>query len=207
MSTATQPDYFTRTKRFRCPVHQGKNLSVAVGYIDGRAWAKCWSQGCASGDILAALGISNDFVTPVDSTAPAPRPRPTFSVETLPPVSPFAASDLSSRDTDAVWLINPPTNANDGQRGKHWRSDTERRNPGVKGNGWQCRRFDPADPLAAAAICLAEGEKDAAILATAGLIAFTAPRGAQAACPWPTSTELSGPGQGNRTPGIPALRR
>ena len=29
------------------------------------------------------------------------------------------------------------------------------------------------------AICLAEGEKDAAVLAVAGLIAFTAPRGAQ----------------------------
>ena len=35
------------------------------------------------------------------------------------------------------------------------------------------------DPAAAVAIALAEGEKDAATLAVAGLIAFTAPRGAQ----------------------------
>ena len=54
-----------------------------------------------------------------------------------------------------------------------------RRNPGVTGDGWQLRRFDPVDPSSATAICLAEGEKDAAILSTAGLIAFTAPRGAQ----------------------------
>ena len=43
--------------------------------------------------------------------------------------------------------------------------------------------------MAAAAICLAEGEKDAAILATAGLIAFTAPRGAQS-LPGADFTEL-----------------
>ena len=35
------------TKRFKCPVHHGKNLSVAVGFINGRAWAKCWSHGCS----------------------------------------------------------------------------------------------------------------------------------------------------------------
>ena len=35
------------------------------------------------------------------------------------------------------------------------------------------------DPSTAAAICLAEGEKDAAVLAVAGLIAFSGPRGAQ----------------------------
>ena len=27
-----------RTRRYKCPVHHGKNLSVAVGYIDGRVW-------------------------------------------------------------------------------------------------------------------------------------------------------------------------
>ena len=35
------------------------------------------------------------------------------------------------------------------------------------------------DPASAQAVALAEGEKDAATLAAAGLIAFTAPRGAQ----------------------------
>ena len=78
----------------------------------------------------------------------------------------------------------------DGQRGRHWRSDTKRRNPGVTGDGWQLRRFDPIDPPSATAICLAEGEKDASILAAAGLIAFTAPRGAQS-LPLADFTELA----------------
>ena len=64
-----------------------------------------------------------------------------------------------------------------------------RRNPGVTGDGWQLRRFDPIDPASSTAICLAEGEKDAATLAAAGLIAFTAPRGAQS-LPLADFTEL-----------------
>ena len=118
-----------------------------------------------------------------------PRPRPTISVEKLPPVSPFAASQylrgiLTHSGSSIAYQRD------DGQRGHHWRSDTKRRNPGVTGDGWQCRRFDPIDPAAAAAICLAEGEKDAAILAAAGLIAFTAPRGAQS-LPLADFTELA----------------
>ena len=114
--------------------------------------------------------------------------RPTISVEKLPPVSPFAASQyLRGIQTPSGSSI--AYQRDDGLSGKHWRSDTKRRNPGVTGDGWQCRRFDPADPLAAAAICLAEGEKDAAILAAAGLIAFTAPRGAQS-LPLADFTEL-----------------
>ena len=182
MSTATQPAQFTGTKRrIKCPVHHGKNLSVAVGYIDGRAWAKCWSQGCSSKDILAALGITN--AGPIRWTPPpAPRPRPTVSIAPLPPVSPNAASEYLKG------ILTPyPGSAiayqrNDGQRGTHnrWQTITgaERRVPGIKGDGWQLRRFDPVDPATATAICLAEGEKDASILAAAGLIAFCAPRGA-----------------------------
>ena len=186
-TTATQPDYCTYSKRFRCPVHHGKNLSVAVGYIDGRAWAKCWSRGCDQADILAALGITNTQSIPWTPPRP-PRPRPTFSVNYLPPVSPFAASEYLKG------ILTPPGAAiayqrDDGQRGKHWRSDTKRRNPGVTGDGWQLRRFDPVDPSSATAICLAEGEKDAATLAAAGLIAFTAPRGAQS-LPLADFTEL-----------------
>ena len=201
VSPTTQPAYFTRTKRYRCPVHGGKNLSVSVRYIDGRAWAKCWSQGCAQSDILAALGIATSSKIFLEvqkgvtgsvakmSAWSHPRPRPTFNVEKLPPVSPFAASQylrgiLTHSGSSIAYQRD------DGQRGHHWRSDTKRRNPGVTGDGWQCRRFDPIDPLAAAAICLAEGEKDAAILAAAGLIAFTAPRGAQS-LPLADFTELA----------------
>ena len=77
----------------------------------------------------------------------------------------------------------------DGQRGKHWRNPDKRRNPNVTGDGWQLRRFDPVDPASAQAVALAEGEKDAATLAAAGLIAFTAPRGAQS-LPLADFTEL-----------------
>ena len=187
MSTATQHDYFTHSKRFKCPVHQGKNFSVAVGYVDGRAWAKCWSRGCPSGEILAALGITNTQSIPW-TPAPAPRPRPTITVDYLPPVSPNAGVQYLEG------ILRPSGSSiayqrDDGQRGNHWRNPDMRRNPGVTGDGWQLRRFDPVDPSTATAICLAEGEKDASILAAAGLIAFTAPRGAQS-LPLADFTEL-----------------
>ena len=157
MSPTTQPAYFTRTKRYRCPVHGGKNLSVSVRYIDGRAWAKCWSRGCDQADILAALGIATSSKIFLEvqkgvtgsvakmSAWSHPRPRPTISVEKLPPVSPFAASQylrgiLTHSGSSIAYQRD------DGQRGHHWRSDTKRRNPGVTGDGWQCRRFDPIDP-------------------------------------------------------------
>ena len=52
-------------RRVKCPIHHGRNRSVAVGFINGRAWAKCWSHGCAQVDILAALNLSNSQV-PID---------------------------------------------------------------------------------------------------------------------------------------------
>ena len=185
--TTTQPEYFTGTKRrFKCPVHHGKNLSVSVGFIDGRAWAKCWSRDCASADILAALNLSN---TPsIPWTPPPKRPQPTISIAPLPAVTPTQASKYLSG-------IRTPEGAaiayqrNDGQSGKHWRNSDKRRVPGITGDGWQLRRFNPIDPSTSVAICLTEGEKDAAQLAGAGLIAFTGPRGAQS-LPGADFTEL-----------------
>ena len=175
-----------RTQRYRCPVHHGKNRSVAVGYIDGRAWAKCWSQGCSSGDILAALGITNNPSIPW--TPAPPRLRPAFSVKPLTPVSHTQALDyLSGIGTQEGAGIS--YQRHDGQRGRHWRNPDKRRNPGVTGDGWQLRRFDPANPSAALVIALSEGEKDAALLASSGVIAFTAPRGAQS-LPLADFTEL-----------------
>ena len=200
VTVTTQLDYITRTKRYRCPVHHGKNLSVSVGYVDGRAWAKCWSQGCASADILAALGITNAQSIPW-TPPPPPRPRPTFNVETLPPISPFAASEyLKGILTPAGSSI--AYQRDDGQRGHHWRSDTKRRNPGVIGDGWQLRRFDPIDPRRRR--CYLPGRRRERRRDPGGR--------------WPDcfhraegSPELtlgrlhgvSGPGQGNRSPGVP----
>ena len=67
-----QPTYYTPpevtgqgTKRFKCPVHRGKHRSVAVGYIHGRAWAKCAETVRAladesSGPVGRLLGIPSD---------------------------------------------------------------------------------------------------------------------------------------------------
>ena len=164
------------TKRYKCPVHHGKKPSVAVGFIGGQAWAKCWSHGCPSKDILAALNLSNSQSRPW--TPPPPRLRSTISVKPLTPVSHTQALDylLGIRTPEGAGITYQ---RDDGQRGKHWRNPDKRRNPNVTGDGWQLRRFDPADPSAALVIALSEGEKDAATLAAAGLIAFTAPRGAQ----------------------------
>ena len=203
----TQPDIFytnqaipvpgpRRQESIRCCRVYRRAGRGEVGPTDAPA-GKCWSRDQA--DILANARHSNffqDFLVQKGvtgsvakmSTWSHPRPRPTISVEKLPPVSPFAASQylrgiLTHSGSSIAYQRD------DGQRGHHWRSDTKRRNPGVIGDGWQCRRFDPIDPAAAAAICLAEGEKDAAILAAAGLIAFTAPRGAQS-LPLADFTEL-----------------
>ena len=175
------------TKRYRCPVHHGKKPSVAVGYIGGRAWAKCWSHGCPSKDILAALNLSNSQSRPW--TPPPPKhSRPTLSIEPLTPVSPPQALDylLGIRTPEGAGITYQ---RDDGQSGRHWRNPDKRRNPGVTGDGWQLRRFDPADPSAALVIALSEGEKDAAIMASSGVIAFTAPRGAQS-LPQADFTEL-----------------
>ena len=176
------------TKRFKCPVHHGKNLSVAVGFINGRAWAKCWSHGCSQSDILAALGITNSPVTPLDSATYTCSALYHPSITPLPPVSHAQALDylkgIKTHEGAAVFYQR-----NDGQSGKHWRNLDMRRNPGVTDDGWQVRRFNPNDPSAAVAIALTEGEKDAAQLSAAGLITFTAPRGAQS-LPGADFTEL-----------------
>ena len=174
--------------RIKRPVHHGSNLSVAVGYINGRAWAKCWSHQCAQADILAALGITN---TPSIrwTPPPPPPPRPTTSIAPLPAVSHTQALDYLSGIKRHLKGATVYYQRNDGQRGKHWRNLDKRRNPNVTGDGWQLRRFDPVDPSSATALCLTEGEKDAAQLSAAGLIAFTAPRGAQS-LPGADFTEL-----------------
>ena len=164
-----------RTQRYKCPVHHGKKPSVAVWWNNGPR-AFCHSHQCSQTEILAALGISNSQSIPW--TPPPPRLRSTASVKPLTPVSPAQAAEY-------LLGIGTPAGAqiayqrDDGQRGRHWRNPDKRRNPGVAGDGWQLRRFDPVDPASAQAVALAEGEKDAATLAAAGLIAFTAPRGAQ----------------------------
>ena len=157
-------------RRIKCPVHNGRDRNVSVG----NGWAVCHSRGCSSADILAALGEARA----THWTPPTPRPRPVISIAPLPPVSPTQGLGyLAGIKTGAGAEI--AYQRDDGLTGKHWRNTDKRRNPGVKGDGWQLRRFNPADADAAPAIALAEGEKDAAILALAGLVSFCGPRGAQ----------------------------
>ena len=187
-SSATPHAHPGKVRRLKCPVHQGKNLSVAVGFTNGRAWAKCHSKGCASADILRALNITNPSTW---STSPLLRATRRSSPETLPadraeivPAPPLPPVTPAEADAYLAGILTErgatiEYQRNDGKRGKHWRNTTKRRNPNVTGDGWQVRRFNPERPGDALAICLCEGEKDAAILAAAGLISFTAPRGAQ----------------------------
>ena len=191
-----QPDTAEGTKRYRCPVHHGTDKNVSVWWNNGPR-AKCHSHLCAEKDILAALGITNSQSRPW--TPPPPkRSPPAFSAKPLTPVS-------HAQGLNYLSGIRTPEGAviayqrDDGQRGRHWRNPDKRRNPNVTGDGWQLRRFDPADPSSAVAICLAEGEKDAAILAMAGLIAFTAPRGARS-LPQADFTELVAQGKDTKLP-------
>ena len=200
MTSTTQPAYFTRTKRFRCPVHHGKNLSVAVGYIDGRAWAKCWSQGCASADILAALGITTSSSIPWTPPRP-PRPRPTFNVETLPPISPFAASEYLKGDTYTRWLINRlPT-----RRRPAWEALAERHQaekPRRRRRRLAAPAFRPAGPVQRNRDLLGRGRKRCRDLGDRWPDCFHRAEGS----PELTLGRLHracGPGQGNRPPGVP----
>ena len=174
------------TKRYKCPVHHGKGYNVAVWWNNGPR-AYCHSHQCSETEILAALNLSNSPSIPW-TPPPTPAPRSITSITPLLPVSHVQALDylagIRTPEGAAIFYQR-----NDGQRGKHWRNSDKRRNPGVTGDGWQLRRFNPVDPASAEAICLTEGEKDAATLATAGLIAFTAPRGAQS-LPGADFTEL-----------------
>ena len=184
-----QPDTTTtteRTQRYKCPVHHGKNRSVAVWWNNGYR-AYCHSHQCSQSDILAALNLSTSPSIPW-TPPPTPAVRPTISIAPLLPVSHTQALDyLKGIGTHQGAAI--AYQRDDGQRGKHWRNLDKRRNPNVTGDGWQLRRFDPVDPSAAVAIALTEGEKDSAQLSAAGLIAFTAPRGAQS-LPGADFTEL-----------------
>ena len=175
-----------RPRREKCPVHGGKRKNVSVWWNNGPR-AYCHSHQCSQTEILAGLGVTSS--QPFAWTPPPPpRLRSTISAKPLTPVSPTQALDyLKGIGTPAGAGIT--YQRDDGQRGKHWRNPDKRRNPGVTGDGWQLRRFDPVDPASAEAICISEGEKDAAQLSAAGLIAFTAPRGAQS-LPLADFTEL-----------------
>ena len=140
-------------------------------------------------------------VNPLDFTAPPPRPRPTISVNYLPPVSHTQALDylLGIKTHEGAGITYQ---RDDGQRGKHWRNPDMRRNPGVTGDGWQLRRFDPIDPIQRnVAICLAEGEKDAStkIGGCRPDCLHRATRCPKLA-PGADFTELVDAGQGNRAP-------
>ena len=128
-STSTQA-----TKRLQVPgPPRQETISVTVGYNpDGGAWAKCWSQGCAQSDILAALGITNSQSIPW-TPAPAPRPRPTIQRRLFTACKPrLQASRISHRDTGTPSgsAIAVPTRRRVDPGGIGG-ATTKRRNPGV----------------------------------------------------------------------------
>ncbi len=67
-----------RRYRAPCPLHGTKDQNLSVwADEDGNACFKCWSHGCGTRDIVAALGA-----VPVTAAAPAPAARPKRRDET-----------------------------------------------------------------------------------------------------------------------------
>ena len=69
-STSAIPAHAGKVRRIKCPVHGGKDRNVSLG----NGWAKCHSRGCASKDILAALGQTPAAALDTARAAPAPCP-------------------------------------------------------------------------------------------------------------------------------------
>jgi hypothetical protein len=100
----------------RCPAHEDKRPSLGVREIDDdRVLVHCWS-GCATGDVLAAVGMTFDDLFPARPThrgKPERRPFPAADVlravesETL--IAAVAASTLgnggSLSDEDRARLL------------------------------------------------------------------------------------------------------
>lgn len=128
------------------------------------------TEGIALDVYLAMLGLG-----PEPKQKPAPRPQ---NARSLPPVTPRDSYDyLLGMDTAKGARI--AYQHGDGRKGEHTRAaGKQTRNPGITGEDWQVRRWNPVDVDDAPAIIMAEGEKDAATFALRGYIAFSAPRGA-----------------------------
>ena len=104
----------------------------------------------------------------------------TISAKPLTPVSPTQALDYLKGIGGHPPALRITYQRDDGQRGKPLAQPGQAAQPRMSlataGNYGGLTRWTRPAPTA---VALAEGEKDAAILAAAGLIAFTAPRGAQ----------------------------
>ena len=148
-------------------------------------------------DYLDLLGLSQTAPTPSTTTR-------TLAVTPLKPVQTTAAgqylSGINTKRGGAVQYQH-----RDGGIGSHTRRKGKvTRNPGIRGSGWQVRRWNPLDVGGAGAIIVGEGEKDAAIFARRGYIAFSAPRGAQS-LPQADFQELLGLADDTALPVILAL--
>ena len=170
----------------------GLNLArqEADGYgtPDRRPQAAPIAEGPLSyAEVAALLGTAHLGPGEVRQPQPQPPARPQADAEELPPVS------ASDSELYLVRMARPVGGRiryrnTDGRTALHIRRAGKLvRNPGMTGGNWQPRRFDPFSPNAATAIVVAEGEKDAALSALAGFVAYAMPGGSTRAetAAWP----------------------
>jgi len=82
--------------RARCPAHGGKSASLAIADVDGRVLVKCFA-GCATGDVLASLGLKFSDLFPQRLGEHKPMKR-----------SPWPARDvldLATREATVVAIV------------------------------------------------------------------------------------------------------
>lgn len=187
-----------------CPAHDdGRNPSLSVRYDPqaGSLLVHCNGQGCATEDIMAALGLTLADLydvpkEPVERPAPARRRPARKQAGKKKPQRPAAApAKAASRDRGELAATYVYTSAvgepvlrvlryADAEGGKSFsqqRWQNEAWTSGAPPAGRRVLYRLPAVTAAAAAgerVYLVEGEKDADTLIAAGVVATTAPMGA-----------------------------
>lgn len=183
--------------RSRCPAHDDKvpSLSIGVG-DDGRALLKCFA-GCATADILAALGLTMRDLMPDNGAGPhrrgpsASRPaaKPAARGPTFPTADAviasvgFGAPSATFEYRDAAGELVAIVARWDRDGGKEIRPVTR------TAGGWRIGAADeprllyrlPELVASSGLIYVAEGEGCAEALAASGLTATTSSGGSQAA--------------------------
>ena len=169
------PKWHGRYYTARCPVHDDRQASLM--HTRGFDVPICLA-GCESHELWRWAGDD------LQRTLPAPvhfdRDPESWRGNPLPNLPPMHTADaleyLQGIGTEAGGSIDYAHP--DGRRARHWRDSQKTvRNPGMTGAGWYPRLMLPDDPGQAAAIVVAEGEKDAARACLMGYIAVASPGG------------------------------
>jgi 5S rRNA maturation endonuclease (ribonuclease M5) len=187
----------------KCPAHDDRTASLCIGTgADGRILVKC-QAGCATQDVVKAMGLKMSDLYPEGSKPAASGKRKSAS-KPAPPPAPPVNGPIKQRPLGKLVKVYPYTDESgavlfevcrfeaeeDGQRVKTFRQrHKDPTNPNAKQGGyvWNITGvrsviYRLPEVLAAIkegrTVYLVEGEKDADTLAAAGFAATTNPGGA-----------------------------